>query len=297
MKPLFSIVLPTYNHAHLIGSAITSIIDQTYTNWELIIIDNNSIDNTSEVISKFDNRKIKTFKINNNGVIACSRNMGIIKSIGQWIAFIDSDDIWYPDKLSVVVDYINSKKDCHVFCHDEIMLNTKTKRTKNLQYGPYVDEFYSNMLIGGNKLSTSSTVVLKKYIESNNLLFRENKNLVTVEDYDFWLLLARSNAKFYFIKKSLGEYRIHGLNMSIVNINFFKNLIFLIKDHVFNLQDFEKKKYKLFSIIYLRVVISKSLSLFRNRNYRGFLNQIFFLFKILPKAYLSILFNNKNNFN
>ena len=66
MKPLVSIVLPTYNHANLIGEAISSVINQTYSNWELIIVDNNSVDNTSEVISEFKDERIKTFKIQNS---------------------------------------------------------------------------------------------------------------------------------------------------------------------------------------------------------------------------------------
>ena len=239
MNPLISIVLPTYNHAKLIGNAIKSIINQSYKKWELIIIDNNSTDNTSKVISEFKSDKIKVFKINNNGVIATSRNFGIKKSTGEWIAFIDSDDIWYSNKLSIVVSFITIHKDHHVFCHDEIMNNLKTKTKKKLFYGPSTKNLYSTMLKYGNKLSTSSTVISKNYIESKNLLFREDLNLITVEDYDFWLLLARSNANFYFIKKFLGEYRIHDSNMSVININFFDNLLFLIRDHVFKKQNFE----------------------------------------------------------
>ncbi len=297
MNVLISIILPTYNHAKLIGNAIKSIINQSYKKWELIIIDNNSTDNTSEVISEFKSDKIKVFKINNNGVIATSRNFGIKKSTGEWIAFIDSDDIWYSNKLSMVVNFITIHKDHHVFCHDEIMNNLKTKRKKKLFYGPSTKNLYSTMLKYGNKLSTSSTVISKNYIESKNLLFREDLNLITVEDYDFWLLLARSNANFYFIKKFLGEYRIHNSNMSVINPNFYTNLIYLINDHVFNQQSFEKKKNKLFSIIYLRILISKSISLFKRKKIKDFMNQILFMIKIFPKLLISFIFNSKNRYN
>lgn len=297
MKPLVSIVLPTYNHANLIGEAISSVINQTYSNWELIIVDNNSVDNTSEVISEFKDERIKTFKIQNNGVIASSRNMGINNSKGNWIAFIDSDDVWYSNKLELVINKINSNTKYQVFCHDEVMVNVSNNRTKKLINGPFCDNFYSNMLIYGNKLSTSSTIVSREYIISNKLLFRNHTNLITVEDYDFWLLLAKSNAKFYFIKKILGEYRIHGSNMSMVNLNFYKNLVFLIKDHVYNLQNFEKKHNKLFAVIYLRIMISQSFSFIRNKNYKSFFYQMLFLLKISPSFFLSLVFNAKNNFN
>ena len=293
MKILFSIVLPTYNHAKLIGNAIKSIVNQTYKNWELIIIDNHSTDNTSDIISSFKNNKIKVFKIKNNGVIASSRNLGIKMSNGDWIAFIDSDDIWYPNKLSSVFKNINKKRNYHVFCHNELKKNMKTNKIINLIYGPSTRNFYAYMLKNGNKLSTSSTVISKNYIKSKKLLFREDANLITVEDYDFWLLLARSNAKFYFINKFLGEYRIHDTNMSITNSNFYNNLIFLIHDHVYNKQNFEKRKNRLFLKIYFRIMISKSIFFFRNKNIYDFLKQLFFLIKIFPKVLYSFIFDKK----
>ena len=76
-KGLVSVVIPTYNHAHFLGEAFQSIVDQTYTNWEALVVDNNSKDNTDDVVSSFDDIRIKLFKINNNGIIGASRNLGI----------------------------------------------------------------------------------------------------------------------------------------------------------------------------------------------------------------------------
>ena len=90
--PLVSIVIPTYNHGNYIGKAIKSLINQTYQNWEAIIIDNQSSDQTYEEIKNYSDSRIKYFEINNNGVIAKSRNYGISISKGDWIAFLDSDD-------------------------------------------------------------------------------------------------------------------------------------------------------------------------------------------------------------
>ena len=73
MKKLVSVVIPSFNHGHFIEKTIQSVLDQTYKNWEIIIVDNNSNDNTNEIIKNFNNDKIKLFKINNNGIIALSR--------------------------------------------------------------------------------------------------------------------------------------------------------------------------------------------------------------------------------
>ena len=99
--PIVSIVIPTYNHAKFIGKALESVIDQTYKNWEAIVIDNNSTDDTDKVINQYNDPRIKYLKINNDGVIAKSRNQGIREAKGEWIAFLDSDDWWTKDKLEV----------------------------------------------------------------------------------------------------------------------------------------------------------------------------------------------------
>jgi glycosyltransferase involved in cell wall biosynthesis len=92
-SPLVSVVIPTYNHARYLGRALQSVLDQTYKNWEAIVIDNHSTDNTAELIASFADQRITYLKIHNNGVIAASRNAGIRAAKGEWLAFLDSDDL------------------------------------------------------------------------------------------------------------------------------------------------------------------------------------------------------------
>ena len=87
LTPLVSIVIPTYNHARYLGRALQSVLDQTYINWEAIIIDNHSTDNTDQLVASFSDSRIIYLKIHNNGVIASSRNAGIREAKGEWIAF------------------------------------------------------------------------------------------------------------------------------------------------------------------------------------------------------------------
>jgi glycosyltransferase involved in cell wall biosynthesis len=106
-----SIIIPTYNHASYLGRALRSVINQTYTNWEAIVIDNHSTDNTDQVMSNFKDPRIKYLKINNDGVIAKSRNKGIEIAKGKWVAFLDSDDWWTSDKLKVCLSFANDNVD------------------------------------------------------------------------------------------------------------------------------------------------------------------------------------------
>ena len=98
--PEFSVILPTYNRANTIKRAIDSVLGQTISNWELIIVDNFSSDNTSDIVMGYSDARIKLIHFRNNGVIAASRNKGIEHALGEFIAFLDSDDWWHKDKLA-----------------------------------------------------------------------------------------------------------------------------------------------------------------------------------------------------
>ena len=105
-EPLVSIITPNYNMSKLLDQAISSIINQTYLNWELIIIDNFSDDDTRHVVNKYEDNRIKFLQYKNYGVIGASRNHGIKHSSGSWIAFLDADDIWYPKRLEVFMSQL-----------------------------------------------------------------------------------------------------------------------------------------------------------------------------------------------
>ena len=122
MKPFFSIILATYNQANFLKKSLKSILSQTYQNWELIIIDNNSTDHTDKVIKNISDKRFRTYKINNKNILAKSRNLGIKKSKSDWICFIDSDDIWYAKKLEITKNYIE-KNNGDIFYHDLVFTN------------------------------------------------------------------------------------------------------------------------------------------------------------------------------
>ena len=111
-----SIIMPSYNTANYIGESINSVINQTYKNWELIIVDDCSTDNTDEIVKKFLNdKRIKYFRNNKNSGAAISRNKALREAKGKWIAFLDSDDLWVPEKLEKQVNFM--EKNNHSFSY------------------------------------------------------------------------------------------------------------------------------------------------------------------------------------
>jgi glycosyltransferase involved in cell wall biosynthesis len=209
LKAFISIIIPTFNRARELNRAIESVINQTYKNWELIIIDNNSSDNTDEVVSKFNDSRILLFKINNNGIIAKSRNLGIKKSSGSFIAFLDSDDWWLPKKIEISLKYL--EKGADIVYHDLFiskkgaLKNTRKAKTRSL-FSP----IFNDLLVNGNALNTSSVVLQKKLCEDVDL-FSEEKELIAIEDFDAWLKLSTITEKFERIPKALGYYSV-GIN-------------------------------------------------------------------------------------
>lgn len=106
-KDLVSIIMPSYNTASYISDSINSVINQTYKNWELIIVDDCSNDNTDEIVNKvLKDKRIKYFKNRKNSGAAISRNRALREAKGKWISFLDSDDLWIPEKLEKQISFM-----------------------------------------------------------------------------------------------------------------------------------------------------------------------------------------------
>src|SRR5687768_15049940 len=114
-KIRFSIIIPTYNRAHLISTAIQSVIDQTYIEWELLICDDASSDNTKELVSSYKDDRIKYLSLESNQGNAAARNLGVTHSANDWITFIDSDDKYDPEYLSEFATAIHNDRGCFFF--------------------------------------------------------------------------------------------------------------------------------------------------------------------------------------
>ena len=208
--PAVSVVIPTYNHAQFLGQALHSVLAQTCTAWEAIVVNNYSQDNTAEIVAAFDDPRIRLVNFRNHGIIAASRNHGIQLAQTDLVAFLDSDDVWYPRKLEICLDAIAQGFD--LVCHGEAW-TTEGTPARNVFYGPEARAAYRALLFDGNCISTSA-VVVKKSILREAQGFSEDPRFVTVEDYDLWLKLARNGARIGFVREILGEYRIHGANAS-----------------------------------------------------------------------------------
>lgn len=255
--PFFSIILPTYNRAEKLKLSLLSVINQTFGNFEVLVMDDGSTDETEAVVKSFNDSRIKYSWEVNSGGPAKPRNRGISFAKGKWICFLDSDDIWLPGKLERVSQNIFNNHIVDVICHNEIINIPSKNISKLLVCGPYQNDFYRAMLLNGNRLSTSATSIKTEFLHRTNLRFNESINYVIVEDYDLWLRIALHNANFVFINEALGEYILDNDNLTTDGEKYRRNLMTLLHDHVFNIQTFQDDKKNLWRIVKIRVLLSE----------------------------------------
>lgn len=209
-NPSFSIVIPTYNHAHFLRTALDSIRAQTFGDWEAIVVNNFSEDDTIAVVESYDDPRIRLVNFANHGVIAAARNHGLSLTQAPFVAFLDSDDFWYPEKLQLCLDKL--ARDYDLVCHSEVWVGPGNHR-REVHYGPEARSTYESMLLDGNCISTSAVVVRRDWLERVGG-FSVEPDFVTAEDYELWLKLSRDGARIGFIDEVLGEYLIHDANQS-----------------------------------------------------------------------------------
>lgn len=208
--PAVSIVIPTYNHAEYLQQALHSVVNQTFYDWEAIIVNNFSDDATLQIIEQFNEPRFRVINFHNHGVIAASRNEGIRNSSAPVIAFLDSDDTWYKDKLSKCMSEFENGAD--VVCHGENWISDSSV-PRAIFYGPAKKATYRNLLFRGNCISTSATLVKKEVLEQLSG-FSENPSFITAEDYELWMRISLATTNFVFVHEILGEFRRHGESAS-----------------------------------------------------------------------------------
>lgn len=201
--PLVSVIVTTYNRKDLLTVTLNSILNQTFQDFELIVVDNFSNYDFFSHIDSFKSVKIIPFQNANNGVIAINRNYGLKHAKGKYVAFCDDDDVWHLDKLEKQLAILEQSENSGVYTlvYSEVML-----------FGEGITEAISNRkavkdindLIKRNQIPLSTTLMTN----SDLLEFDEDPILMASEDYGLWLKLLANNYKPVYIDKPLVRYRI-----------------------------------------------------------------------------------------
>jgi glycosyltransferase involved in cell wall biosynthesis len=228
--PKVSVVIPAYNAAAFIEATLATVAAQTFRDFEVLVVDDGSKDDTAGVVDRFlkkhglAGQAIKQA----NKKIAGARNTGWRAARGEWIAFLDHDDTWYPNKLSRTIEEIAAHPDAGLVCHWENIVE-KGKILRVCENGPWTEGMYERLLFKGNALSPSCVTVKKEMLEKVGG-FREDEKFNTVEDYDLWMRLSQA-CRFHFWGEILGDYLFEERGASRRIVYHHGNLEHLLRDH------------------------------------------------------------------
>ncbi|MFY0630551.1 MAG: glycosyltransferase [Flavobacteriaceae bacterium] len=203
IKGLVSVIMPAYNAASFIKEAIESVINQTYENWELIIINDGSKDNTLEIIHSFasNSDKIKYIDCQRNRGVAYARNRGISIAKGQFLALLDSDDVWLNEKLKVQVSFLLDKKDSSLVYSSYRRMSSDGKKVSTII--PVAQKTSRKELLMSNNIPLLTVIINRENLSSISF----NEKMRTSADYNLWLNILKEAPFAHGINTDLARYR------------------------------------------------------------------------------------------
>ncbi len=225
MNPLFSIIIPTYNRANFIRRAISSVLNQTFQNFEIIVVDDGSTDNTREIVSLIDNIKILYFhKVNEERSIA--RNYGITKSTGEYISFLDSDDVLYMNHLEIANNNIQRLKNPEILHLD---YEFRDESGKVISRGAKLPDLLNDHLLGNSQIGVLGVFIRRDIAMLHPFL--AYRRAIVGEDLYLWLVLA-SRYPFHHVSKVTSVIELHeGRSLNIRDgLKFLKSTLLIIKN-------------------------------------------------------------------
>jgi len=208
MNELVSIITPSYNSVRFISETIESVLDQTYKNWEMIIIDDGSSDNSTKIIESYllKDSRIKLIKLSKNMGPATTRNYGIKESKGRYIAFLDSDDLWYPDKLLQQIPFMHN---------NDIALSYTRYNHIEEKSKKIINEIYIPSKVSYSELLKQNIIgCLTAIYDTEKLGKIYMPEIRQRQDYALWLDILKRIPYAYGIEESLASYRVRSTSIS-----------------------------------------------------------------------------------
>jgi glycosyltransferase involved in cell wall biosynthesis len=269
-QPLISVIMNCYNSDSYLKEAIDSVIDQTYQNWEIIFWDNQSTDKSADVVKSYNDSRIKYFYAPFFTQLGEARNFAIEKCSGEWIGFLDCDDIWRKDKLTLCIKRLKSSNNIEkisLIYSKALIIDRKSKiiSKSDRLYSGYI---HDKLLREGDFIVFSSIIVKKDIL---NKYGNVNEKLNYCEDYDLLLKISKGH-QVIGITEYLTSYRMHGKNITSTK---------LYENYVETIQFFEDYMDK------NKLDRSTIVSVYLNNSYRT----AAVLSRLVKKLELNSLFN------
>lgn len=261
-----SVIIPTWNREKTLRRAIFSALNQTLPPLEILVCDDESTDGSKKLVERIEDRRVKWLKGKHSGLPAVVRNRGIRIARGNWLAFLDSDDEWLPEKLEKQLKFAK-KTGCLAVCSNAYSINKQERPRRYLNYSKNAITFFDLLKVN---YVICSTAIIHRSLISKCLGFPENKNLKAIEDYAFGLRIA-TQTNFAYIDEMLVNY-FDDPSQSLRNIFQSKDINLQKKLMLEDFLDWSQKNNV--SLFYranaMKYYISASVSLFKNQFLENF---------------------------
>jgi len=231
---LVSVIIPAYNQALYLGAAVQSVLDQTLVDFEIILVDDGSTDETAQVARKICDRRIQYIHQENKG-LSGARNTGIRNSTGRYLTYLDSDDLFLPSKLELLVRVLERNPQAGIAAGQALPIDDEGNRI-----GPIFDQPLPQRpvdLLLGNPLHVGSVMVTRDWQEKVGFF---DENLRSYEDWDMWLRLALSGCKSIWVSEPVSLYRFHREQMTRDGAQM-TTATFAVLDKLFQMPDLPKE--------------------------------------------------------
>jgi teichuronic acid biosynthesis glycosyltransferase TuaG len=284
INPQVSIIMPAFNAGKYIEETINSVISQTFTNWELVIIDDGSTDNTAGIVKRhaINEHRIK-YLYQENGRQGKARNAGLKNSKGAFIGFLDADDLWLPDKLTIQVNELSSLSNVDLLFTQGYKIISGELAAYDVLVKDLWDRKDLPHLIDYNQIPILSVLVKREILFAVNC-FTEDHNIQNLEDYHLWLKLFINNYKFKSLSARTFLYRIHKDQNTFNNSNHIFQSFYTYKDIYYSFEDETVRK----------LIINKlKWMIFNEKLYSNILEIARFHFKNKRKRVISFILNSK----
>lgn len=285
----FSIIMPAYNASLTISESLNSVLNQTYKDWEVLVINDGSFDNTIEIVLSFDDPRIKLINKINGGV-ASARNLGIDYAKGEYIAFLDSDDLWHPEKLEKSLRVFENDNCDLVYSNYYDFQNTIELAVTHLDLHPMrkVDNDYARLYLY-DYIPTLTVVIRKNIIEIVGVF---DEDLNGTEDWDLWLRVAEKY-KIVKLNEYLAYYRYSENGLSKQKEKHLKEEKKVILKHKEKIENLKWQLYRTIIFLWLTKNFFYCLSLRRFNSFKYFFLMIInFPFDIYGYIYIKHIINS-----
>jgi glycosyltransferase involved in cell wall biosynthesis len=225
MNTLVSVITPSYKSARFISQTIESVLSQTYQNWEIIIVDDVSPDNSYKIIEEYSKKdsRIKLIKLERNSGPAVARNRAIKEAKGRYIAFLDADDLWMPEKLEKQIKFMCDNNYELTYTNYKTM-NENGENLNRIIISP--NKLNYKQLLKANKIGCLSAIYDTKRIGKIYMPLIKKR-----QDYGLWLIILKKVNYAYNVNETLGTYRIMGNSVSSNKIDLLKYNYALFREH------------------------------------------------------------------